>query len=123
MSDYRVAVGSNIALASLTSISPQPRSEGVKATQRIFSISGSPHDYGLYTELVWDFLESPAQVYTVFGYFGLNGSAKSAGVTVYVPDDIYIYKRYNGRAIRPQPSWVNYFPRSVVILVRDLEEI
>jgi hypothetical protein len=48
-------------------------------------------------------------------------TAKSSVVTIYTRDDLYAYKRYNGIAHRPAPSWESYFPRNVVILIRNLE--
>lgn len=120
MSDYRVKTNWGQSLVSLNVLNPQPRSEGVKATQRVVSLNGVVYDYGLYTELTWDFLEDPTEVLAIYTLFGIH-SARSAPVTVYVPNDLYAYVRYNGRAVRPAPSWQNYFPRGVTILVKNLE--
>ena len=119
MSDYRAKLGHGIALGSLTVLNPQPRSAGVQAMERLFSLNGEMTEYGLFIELVWDFLESPAQAQALYLLFGFYGSA-SPLVTIHVPSFDYSYERYNGRAIRPQPTHTNFFPRNVAILVRDL---
>ena len=120
MSNYKVAEGWNVALGSLITIDPQPYSEGVKSVQRVYALSGDPIDYGNYITLNWDFLESPTEVADVYEFFGLD-TLTSSPVTIYLPNDIYVYKRYNGLAVRPQPSWNNYFPRGVAIVVKNLE--
>lgn len=119
MSDYRVYPAINTALGSLTVLNPQPRSEGVKPTQRSFGLGGVVWEQGLYIELIYDFLETPAEVASVYGDYGLDVD-KQSSVTIYAPDDMYVYRRYNGVAIRPVPSWNNYFPRSVSIVVGRL---
>lgn len=120
MSTYRAKVNTDVAFVSLTTLSPQPRSEGVKVTRRIPMADGSVLFEGLYVELVWDVLESAADYLTVMTVFGLH-SNWSSPVTVYVRDDLFAWKRYNGVAVRPQASWNMYFPRNVSVLVRNLE--
>ena len=57
--------------------------------------------------------------------FGVK-NAGSNEVTVYVRDETFAWTRQNGLAIRPEPGqdvrWSQYFPRDVVILVRDLAD-
>lgn len=122
MSDYRAKAGSEIALISLTVLDPQPHSVGVQATSREFALNGALFEQGPYIQLMWDHLESSAEVIAIYTVFDLH-DALSAPVTIYVPRWDYTYKRYNGTAIRPQPSWNNYFARNVVITVRDLVEL
>lgn len=119
MSSYRAAVDHGLGLGSLTVLSPQPRSEGVHVTRRDFMGDGSVVDQGLYVELVYDIIEDVTQYQTILTVFGLV-AANSAEVTVYCRDALFNWVRYNGRAIRPEPSWNLFFPRNVVILVRDL---
>lgn len=119
MTTYRAKVNHNVALVSLTTLDPQPRSEGVKPTRRDYANDGTVIDQGLYVELVWDILDDATAYTTILGVFGLT-SAKSADVTIYARNDQYAWTRYNGKAIRPEPSWNQFFPRNVVILVRDL---
>lgn len=118
-SDYRIKEGFNVALASLTKFTPQCQSAGVKATRRDFSANGSVKDWGLYVELTWSAL--PLSQYTgILTAAGLDDNL-ATGVTVYCRDDTYIYRRYNGVAVRPPASWQNARARNVVLLVRDLE--
>lgn len=122
MSNYRVAVEHGVSLGSLTVIDPQPRSEGVKPLSRSFGLGGTVWDQAYFCELIFDFLESPAQVEDVYTLFGIFDS-KESDITLYAPDDRYVYQRYNGKVTRPIPSWNNFFPRSVIITARDLKVI
>ena len=119
-SDYRAKVGANVALASLTKMAPQPTSPGVMATRRVTFGDGSVLDQGLYVEWVYNVVEDAAQLLAILTPLGLH-TAKSAAVTIYTRDDLYAYRRFNGVALRPPPSWENYYPRNVTILIRNLE--
>ena len=120
MSDYRVKEDWNQSLVSLTVLNPQPKSTGLLYAQREFAFGGNVWDQAPHIQLIWDHLESPDEVMDIYTLFGLNDS-KQSFVTVYMPNELYVYTRYNGKAIRPQASWSNYFPRNVTIIVRDLE--
>jgi hypothetical protein len=120
VSDYRSKTGINQTLVSLTKLSPQPTSAGVMATRRIPLGDGSVLDQGLYVEWLYNIVEDAAQLLAILTPLGLH-TAKSAAVTIYTRDDLYAYKRYNGVAVRPAPSWQNYYPRNVTILIRSLE--
>jgi len=122
VSDYRVSTGHDVALGSLTVLSPQPRSEGVRYTRTTHAASGVVVREGAYVELVWSTLGSAGAYQTLLGTFGLS-SAQSALVTVYVRNERFSYVRYNGRAVLPEPGdgveW-DVFPSDAVVLVRDL---
>jgi len=126
MSDYRVADGHDVILGSLTVIDPQPRSEGVKATRRSYGAGGAVYDEGRYVELEWSAVATKTQYTTILAYFGLNGLplTYTNDVTVYVRDELFGYIRMNGTAVLPEVGrdvrWRNYFPRDVVILVKNL---
>ena len=120
MSDYRAKTGINQTLVSLAKLAPQPASAGIMATRRVVAADGSVLDQGLYVEWVYSVVEDAAQLLTILTPLGLH-TAKFAAVTIYTRDDLYVYKRYNGMAIRPAPSWENYYPRDVSILIRNLE--
>jgi len=122
MSDYRAAVGSSLALASLTKIPLQPFSPGVKATRRVSMGDGSVLDQGLYVDWIYSVIEDSTQLLGVLTPLGLH-NAKFAKVTIYTRDDLYVYHRYNGTARRPESSWENYFAREVVIRITNLEFI
>ena len=123
MTTYRVADGHDVALGSLNVLSPQPRSEGIKPTRRTFGGDGTPYDEGKYVELLYSMAATVTEYQAILTAFGIK-SAGSNEVTVYVRDETFAWTRQNGLAIRPEPGadvrWSNYFPRDVVILVRDL---
>ena len=118
-SSYKIATGSGVALVSLALIAPQPRSEGVKASRRTYSADGAIHDEGLFVNLIFDVIEDSTDLGTLLTQFGLN-AATSAAVTVYVPNQIHTYARYNGTAMRPEIRRESYFLRGIQIVVRDL---
>jgi len=125
MTTYRVGDGFNVALVSLNVLDPQPRSEGIKPTRRTFGGDGTPYDEGKYVELLYSVVSSVTEYQAILDAFGVK-SAGSNEVTVYVRDETFAWTRKNGLAIRPQPGqdvrWSNFFPRDVVILIRDLAD-
>ena len=124
MTTYRVATGHNVVLGSLTVLSPQPRSEGMKYTRVNAAASGVVYKEAPYVELVWDLLADATAYQALLTTFGL-GSVESATVTVYIRSDKFSWVRMNGRAVRPEVgrgvTWDRYFPRNITILIRDLE--
>jgi hypothetical protein len=122
MSDYRVATGTDIALGSLTVLTPQPRSKGVQYARTTTAASGIVYREGAHVTLEWSVLASATAYQSLLATFGLS-SAQSAAVTVYVRDSTFALVRYNGRAVRPEPGrgveW-EIFPRNVRILIKDL---
>lgn len=122
MSTYRGATSHGVALGSLTVLSPQPSGGIVRPTRRDFVADGSANDQGLYVELFWSSLRNVAAYTTILTVFGLH-SAKSAEVTIYAKDDLLVWTRYNGLAIRPEPGReMSYrsFPRNITMMIRDL---
>jgi len=121
---YRVADGHDVALVDLDVLDPQPRSEGIKPTRRTFGGDGTPYDEGKYVELLYSVVSSVTEYQAILDAFGVK-SAGSNEVTVYIRDETFAWTRKNGLAIRPQPGqdvrW-SFFPRDVVILVRDLAD-
>ena len=122
---YRVADGHDVALVDLNVLDPQPRSEGIKPTRRTFGGDGTPYDEGKYVELLYSVVSSVTEYQAILDSFGVK-TAGSNEVTVYVRDATFAWTSQNGLAIRPQPGqdvrWTNFFPRDVVILVRDLAD-
>lgn len=120
---YMVADGHDIAEESLEVITPQPRSEGIKATRRVFLPDGTVRDDGLYVELLWSVMDDATDYQALLDQFGVN-TARSNEVTVMVRDDTFAWVRMNGTAVRPQPGgevrWSDFFPRSITILIKDL---
>lgn len=123
MSDYRVADGHNVALGSLTVLSPQPRSPGLQYTRIQYAADGTPILEGAFVNLIWGVIGSKSQYQDILSVFGLSTVTTNA-VTVYIRNANFDYVRYNGTAVKPQVGegveW-SYFPRNLTILVRDLE--
>jgi hypothetical protein len=125
--DYRVAVGHNIALASMTKLaypfSYSPRGGIVRPTRRSYLGDGTVWDEGLWVPFSWSSMRNPDYYESVLSAFGLSVSTTSANVTVYCLNQVLNKIRYNGRAILPEPGAdldYNIFPRDITIIVRDL---
>lgn len=126
MTDYRVKDGHDVILGSLNVIAPQPMSEGIQPSRRTYAVSGAIAEEAHFVELLWTMVESPTQYIAILTYFGVNGLPPgfTNDVTVYIRNDLFTYTRYNGTAVRPEigrdVKWQDYFPRDVVILVKNL---
>ncbi len=121
---YQQHDGHDVALVSLTDISPQPRSTGIQTTRRSYSANGDVYEQGDYVELIWDAIGSAADYLTLLTAFGLN-VALTNDITLYCRDATFAWVRKNGTAVRPEVGrdvkWEHQFPRQVVILVKNLE--
>lgn len=124
MSDYRVGDGFDVVYGSLTLLSPQPSSVGLRYARQSFAADGTPVNEGPFLEVVWNVLGTKTQYQTILTAFGLL-NADSNDVTINARDENFDYTRYNGKAIKPVPEngvqWRRPFPRNITILVRDLE--
>lgn len=122
MTTYRVADGHNIALGSLTTISPQPRSTGVQATRRTY-VGAGVYEEGLYVELQWDVLQTGVMYQDILTLFGVNTELTNQ-ITLYARNEVFAWRRYNGLAIRPEVgrdvTWDRFRPRRILLLIRDL---
>lgn len=120
---YKAALGSGVALGSLVDIVPQPAGGGVMVVQRNPSASGVVHEIGLWAELKWSALASPAEYLALLTQFGLH-SALTVAVTVYIRNEFFAFARYNATCVRPQMGtdvdWNNYFPREISIVLKSL---
>lgn len=128
---YRVGIGHDIALASLTTLEPQPRNGEVKEAERTYS-DGGVGNKGLTCAFVWDAFESPEQYQAILEAFGLLDAdtgdlSTTTDVTIYTRNEVWDWARYNGTAILPElgrdGEWRDYFPRNFRIIIRDLEQI
>jgi hypothetical protein len=124
MTTYRVAGGYNIALGSLTVLSPQPRSEGIKYGARRYSGNGSIYDENPFIELEWDVLETTTEYQAIIDIiFGVT-RPKSNEITIYLRNEYYAWVRMNGIAVSPEPGkdarYRQYFPRDLTIVVKSL---
>lgn len=119
-SNYRVIVGHGLDYEDTELIVPQPSSKGVEVTERSFGADGTVHDRGAFIVLEWGLLQGASSYLTLMTQFGLHTSKKSS-VTAWLRDDLFVWRLYEGYAIRPQQRWGNYFPREIRIVIRDLE--
>lgn len=121
--DYRIAAGHNVALGSLTVLSPQPKSEGVKVVERTYGLSGSVFEHGLYIELNYDYIATPTDYQVLLALMGIN-TALYANVTLYAWRKDYDDQRYNGIVVRPQigqdAAYSRHRIRGVTFLVKNL---
>lgn len=124
MTTYRVAVGHDIALASLTTINPTPRNGEIRALRTYGDTSAL--ERALHCAFVWDVLETEAAYLAVLAQFGLD-DALTSKVTIYTRSEIFDFKRYNGIAIQPEigqdGAWERYFARNFTIHVKELEAL
>ena len=126
MSDYRVADGHDVVLGSLTILDPQPSSEGMQPTRRTYSANKSVYEEAHFIAFEYSVVEDSTEYLAILTDFGLHGlpPTYTNEVTVYLRNDLFTKQRYNGTAVRPEIGrdvrWRRYFPRDVVILVRDL---
>lgn len=124
MSVYQVLGGHDAGSMDLNNVVPQPTSEGIKATRRIYSASGAIIDEGKYIELNFGIIDSVTAYQALLDLFGVK-TALTNEVTVQVRDETFSWVRMNGTAVRPEAGkdvqWRRFFPRNVVILVKDLE--
>lgn len=122
--DYRIAAGHDVALGSLTVLSPQPRSIGVQVIERTYGLSGAVHEHGLYIELNYDYIATPTDYQVLLALMGIN-TALYADVTLYAWRKDYDYQRYNGIVVRPQlgqeGAYSRHRIRGVIFLVKNLE--
>lgn len=123
MSDYRMAVGSNLPETAQAPIVPQPASTGIQATRRTYSGSGTVIEEGLYIELKYNVM-SVAQYYSFLSTYGLLGAGFLSTVSIYVPNYAFVYTAWTGLLVKPEIGVdvrrENFFLRNVIFLVRDL---
>lgn len=127
MTTYRVKPGTDIVLASLVVLDPQPDpGSGIRVTRRTYGGDNSVVDQGRYFEFHWSVYNNAADYLTLLGLFGLSASVDSAAVTVYIRDETFTWSHVNGTAIRPIPGktvkWGDKQsrPLDISILVKDL---
>lgn len=123
MFDYKLAAGHNVALVSLTVLSPQPRSIGVQVVERTYGLSGSVHESGLYIELNYNYIATPTDYQVLLALMGVN-TVLYAPVTLYAWRKDYDNARYNGIAVRPQigpeAAYSRHRIREVTFLIKHL---
>lgn len=121
---YKVKnTGHNVALVDLVNVVPQPHSTGIQTTRRSFAADGSVYDEAKFIELEFNLVQGPTLYVALLTLFGVNNNLTNL-VTVLIPDERLAFIRYNGTAVRPSPGkdmrQTRFFPRNIVILVKDL---
>ncbi len=124
MATYRIADGFDVPLLSLTVLTPQPRSEGIRPARRVYGGDGSVYDDPYFIELEWDIIGSDADyqalIDTIFGV----ARPSSNEVTVYCRNQYDAFARYNGIAVSPANGRDvrrrNSFRRDLAIVIKEL---
>lgn len=126
MSTYKVALGHDVALESLTDIDPQPHTPGLEYARRSYAVDGTVEDEYPHVNLEFRLPLTVTQLQALYTQFGV-GSAKTAEVTVYVQDsgDAFSWQRLNGVAVQPlmgaDGARDGFFVQGLVILVKRLQ--
>lgn len=119
---YKVGIGHGLLVGALSTISPQPRSNGVQRTRRSYAADGSIYQESSYVILEWAVLNDDNEYGTLLNLFGLVVGLTSP-VTILCRNEFFAFTLYNGTAVQPdmgsQVHW-EWFPRDIQILVRDL---
>lgn len=124
-SRYRVAVNYDVDVGSLNLFNPQPRSIGIRYTRTTYMGGGHPYNEGPYIELLWSMLEDEGQYFSILQQAGLD-TRNSGPVTVWIRNEMWVYGRYNGLAVRPligqDANW-EFFPKDIVLLIKNLRAL
>lgn len=123
MSDFLIGIGYNVPQANLVAFDPQPTSEGMQAARVQFGLGGAPRFEGLYIELAWGVFEEAADYQANLALCGLSAAVLSAEVTLYAPDLVENWQRWNGLAVLPQARWRDLWLKDVVLMIRNLEAV
>lgn len=122
---YVSAAGWDQAEEELDLISPQPRSIGIQAARRTYGADGSVYDEAPYIVLEWDVLPTPASYQALLTLFGLSTDLFRQ-VTVNVPSERLVWRRYNGIAQMPaigrELTRARFFIRRVQLTLTGLHE-
>lgn len=125
-SDYRIATGHDVALGSLTVLSPQPRGLPVRPTVRTHGLSRVAYDVAPYCEWIFDYFVSATTYNAMLTTMGL-ASVGYADVTIYTRGPRLTYIRYNATVTLPEMGrdgdWGNYYLRNVVFRFTELEAL
>lgn len=103
MAKYLVATGHGVTLTDPTHrFVPQPRTDAtVRPVVRTDSASGLIHELGLYIALQYSSL-TVAKYQTLLSQLGLSATVTTNQVTIYVPNQIYTWTRYNAIVRLPE---------------------
>lgn len=123
MTQYLVGVGTDLVTGSLNIIAPQPRTRGLQYKRWVEAVDGTRYATGPFINFMWDLTQGATDYLALLTSFGINAS-NQASVSIFARDDVYVWRYYNGVAMRPrvghEVSWDRYFPRRITILVKEL---
>ena len=123
---YAVALGHDVAEASLTPLNPQPGSVGSIPGRRIYAAGGGYYEDLHVMELKWDVLEDGEDYRSLLVQLGLN-EADTAEITLQGRDDNFLAWVVNAVVYRPEHGrelgWATPFAQRLTILARDLAEV
>lgn len=119
---YMVEFGFDAIEDDLVAIAPQPKSEGMRFTRTTYAADGSVYREGAYIDLVWDLLQDASDYQALLAQFDLVNNL-TREVTVKVRNEFFTPQIFNGIAVRPESTSWQYFPRNIVILIKNLEPI
>lgn len=116
MPEFLIAIGHNIAQASLVAIDPQPEAQPVQFVQTSYGLSGVPHFQSGFCIWRWPVLESEEQFLSVLTQAGLD-NADYNDVTIYTLNQRMVMARYNARVALPEPGqdvrWDTFSPKGI----------
>jgi hypothetical protein len=116
MPQYLLETGHGVALVDLDALDPQPRTDAtVRPIQRNDSASGLIHEIGLYIVLQYSTL-NVTKYQSLLTQMGLSATVTANQVTIYVPNQIYTWARYNAIVRLPEQGVDvrrNYFLKDV----------
>jgi len=124
MTNFLWAFGHGVALVDLLLVTPQPKCQGLKTTQRTHSLSGAVHEIGPYTEWVFELFESEDDYAALLAPVNLDSNL-FVDLTIYTRNQRLssTFVRYNARAILPEigpDGGLDVFPRGLTILHKKL---
>jgi len=124
MSDYRIATGHDVALVSLTVLTPQPEGRPMRATQRTYGLSRDVYDIAPYCEWIFRSIPNQAAYGALLTTLGL-ATLSNAAVTIYTRNQRLVYQRFNAEVVLPQMGtdgdWSNVFLRGITFRFTELE--
>lgn len=97
---YLVGIGSDLALGSLSAMTPQPTSPGIIPTETHYGLTNVGYPLALHCPLLFRGMPTPTVLATLLAQF-FTGSATQQVVTVYIPGTELVRGRYNATAQRP----------------------
>lgn len=124
MTNYLVGIGTDLVTGSLNIIAPQPKTKGLEYKRWVVAMDGTEYATGPFIRMEWDLLQGATEYLALLTSFGVHVGISSS-VSIYARNDTFVWKYYNGVAMRPrinqEATWIRYFPRRITILVKNLE--